>query len=210
MVIRHHRAPPTAREVSCLLGKFNSASQAIPPGPLFCRAIQRDLAMALDASKQCYDAFPSCHRGAAVVEKSLYSLEWEESGAKAARPLDRVRCLPHRMGSIMPGYSDGRPMVPAREDTPHKRPGAACSYTSGEDIPERSGKQESTAAAGQSDSSCLYKQPGRDSLRPRHKAGRDLWMWCLWRDILLTAQYLPGKENLKADTELRVMRDRSD
>ena len=87
MVIRHHRAPPTAREVSCLLGKFNSVSQAIPPGPLFCRAIQRDLAMALDASKQCYDApspFPSCHRGAAVLEKSLYSLEWEESGAKAA------------------------------------------------------------------------------------------------------------------------------
>ena len=50
-VIRHHRDPPTAREVSRLLGKFNSVSQAIPPGPLFCRAIQRDLAMALVSSK---------------------------------------------------------------------------------------------------------------------------------------------------------------
>ena len=51
MVIRHHRAPPTAQEVSHLLCKFNSVSQAIPPGPLFCRAIQRDLAMALVSSK---------------------------------------------------------------------------------------------------------------------------------------------------------------
>ena len=65
MVIRHHRAPPTAREVSRLLGKFNSVPQTIPPGPLFCRAIQRDLAMALDASKQCYDA--PCHLSPAAI-----------------------------------------------------------------------------------------------------------------------------------------------
>ena len=83
----------------------------------------------------------------------------------------------------MPGYTDGRPLVPAREDTPHKRPGAACGYTSGEDIPERSGKQESTAAAGQSDSSSLYKQPGRDSLRPCHKAGIRLV------DVVLTERH---------------------
>ena len=35
--------PPTAREVSRLLGKLNSVSQAIPPGPLFCQMLQRDL-----------------------------------------------------------------------------------------------------------------------------------------------------------------------
>lgn len=39
---------------------------------------------------------------------------------------------------------------------------------------------------------------------------REQWKWCLERDILLTAQYLPGKENVRADTEPRVMRDRSD
>ena len=37
------------------------------------------------------------------------------------------------------------------------------------------------------------------------KLARGLWMWCLRRDILLTAQYLPGKENVKADTESRVI-----
>ena len=39
---------------------------------------------------------------------------------------------------------------------------------------------------------------------------RDLWMWCLVRNIWLTAQHLPGAENVVADTESRWMKDRSD
>ena len=42
------------------------------------------------------------------------------------------------------------------------------------------------------------------------RLARELWMWCLERDILLTAQHLPGKENVIADTESKVMRNRSD
>ena len=38
--------PPTAREVSHLLGKMISVSQAVAPAPLFFRRIQRDLAAA--------------------------------------------------------------------------------------------------------------------------------------------------------------------
>ena len=37
--IKAQTAPLTAREVSRLLGKFNSVAQAIPPGPLFCRSL---------------------------------------------------------------------------------------------------------------------------------------------------------------------------
>ena len=35
-------------------------------------------------------------------------------------------------------------------------------------------------------------------------------MWCLERQIHLTAQHLPRKDNVRADTELRQMKDRSD
>uniref|UniRef100_A0A1X7TUH7 Uncharacterized protein n=1 Tax=Amphimedon queenslandica TaxID=400682 RepID=A0A1X7TUH7_AMPQE len=35
-------------------------------------------------------------------------------------------------------------------------------------------------------------------------------MWCLKRNIFLTAQHLPEKENVIVDSESRVMRDRSD
>ena len=50
-------ALPTAHEVSPLLGKLNSVSQAISLGPLFCRMIQGDLARALEmGGGQSYDA----------------------------------------------------------------------------------------------------------------------------------------------------------
>ena len=39
---------------------------------------------------------------------------------------------------------------------------------------------------------------------------KDLWIWCLERNIFLTAQHLPWIENIIADSESRVMRDRSD
>ena len=39
---------------------------------------------------------------------------------------------------------------------------------------------------------------------------RDLWLWCLERNIHITAQYLPGKQNVIADAESRTMKDRSD
>ena len=39
---------------------------------------------------------------------------------------------------------------------------------------------------------------------------RTLWMWSLERGITLQEQYLPGEENVTADRESRVMRDRSD
>ena len=39
---------------------------------------------------------------------------------------------------------------------------------------------------------------------------RDLWMWCLERNIHIQAQHLPGVLNQVADMESRSMRDRSD
>lgn len=39
---------------------------------------------------------------------------------------------------------------------------------------------------------------------------KQLWLWCLERNISLRAQYLPGKDNVRADRESRVLRDRSD
>ena len=39
---------------------------------------------------------------------------------------------------------------------------------------------------------------------------RDLWMWCLQRDIHLAAQHLPGKLNVIADAESRALFDHTD
>ena len=39
---------------------------------------------------------------------------------------------------------------------------------------------------------------------------RDLWMWCLQRDIHLVAQHLPGRLNITAEEESRAQFDRTD
>ena len=39
---------------------------------------------------------------------------------------------------------------------------------------------------------------------------RSLWMWCLERNIHITAQYLPGSQNVIADAESRVATNRID
>ena len=39
---------------------------------------------------------------------------------------------------------------------------------------------------------------------------KNLWMWCLERNIHIIAQHLPGIMNCTADTESRTMRDRTD
>ena len=36
---------------------------------------------------------------------------------------------------------------------------------------------------------------------------RSLWMWALQRDIMLTAQHIPGTSNCVADVESRTIRD---
>ena len=39
---------------------------------------------------------------------------------------------------------------------------------------------------------------------------KDLWTWCLARNITLRAYHLPGALNQKADEKSRIMKDRSD
>jgi len=37
-----------------------------------------------------------------------------------------------------------------------------------------------------------------------------LWMWALAKDIILTAEYIPGVVNVEADAESRSIQDRTD
>ena len=39
---------------------------------------------------------------------------------------------------------------------------------------------------------------------------RDIWLWCIERDIWLTAAHIPGKENIEADAESRIFSDQTE
>jgi len=55
----------------------------------------------------------------------------------------------------------------------------------------------------------INKLGGTVSPRLNHIV-KELWLWCLNRDITVVAEHLPGVLNTIADEESRVMKDRSD
>ena len=111
--------PPTIGGVSRLLGKFNSVSQAVPPGPqINSRRPSKSSRAEQSMLRHIMPPLTSSPRRAGMVEQSLGSLEWEEPGPKATRSPDRIRCFPHGLGSIMPRDTDQRSLVPAGEGTP--------------------------------------------------------------------------------------------
>ena len=107
-----------------------------------------------------------------MVEHPANELEREESGPKTTRPPDRIRCIPQRVGSIMPRDTDRWSVVPAGETTAHKLPRATSGNTSSQNLSEGPKKQERSTAPRQSDSSSLCKQLGRYSLRPGHETSK--------------------------------------
>ena len=72
----------------------------------------------------------------------------------------------------MPGDSDGWFVVPTGKTPSHQQPGISGSNSGREDLLEESSKQTSTTVNGQSDSSSLRKQFGRDCLRPGNENGQ--------------------------------------
>ena len=117
-------------------------------------------------------------------------------------PPSQVGELGHGMGSLYWGT-----LVPRREVQSHQLLGTSSRHSSGENLYERSDRQTSSPVRGQLDSSGTHKQLGVTVSPQVTNVAQELWMWCLERNILLTAQRLPGKENVIADAGSRVMKD---
>ena len=43
--------------------------------------------------------------------------------------------------------------------------------------------------------------------RECHTIARNIWLWCIDKQIWLTAAHIPGKKNVEADRESRVFSD---
>ena len=91
-------------------------------------------------------------------------VEWEVPPIEETGFDDRIRRLPHRVGSHFARCQDGGPLVPIREDMAHKLPRTTSCYTSSKNIPQRSDKQTCLAVLGQHDCSSIHQQPGWDSI----------------------------------------------
>ena len=212
--IRDQAATPMGWDVSCLLDKFNSVSQAIPPAPLFCRALQRDLRAELGGNKQQYNV--PCPLSPAALEELNW---WEEqltrwSGKTLIMRQPNIQIESDASlegwGASAHGSLTGGPWS-REERNLHKNSLKLLAATLAVKnfLKDQINKRVLLLLDNQT-AVAYVNNLGRTVSTQATRLARELWMWCLKRDILLTAQHLPGKENVIADMESRVMRDRLD
>lgn len=205
---------PSAREVSRLLGKLNSMSPAVPPGPLFCRSLQQDLSRALELGNQSYDS--PCR----ISQPARTDLVWWRDQLTVWNGKSLVlRSVQRTIESDASLIGWGATSQGIRTGGPWSR----------QEKPLHINCLELTAAflavktflKGQTNQRVLLLMDNQTAVAYVNNLGgtvsakatqiaKDLWMWCLERQILVSAQYLPGKDNVIADMESRVMRDHSD
>ena len=123
---------------------------------------------------------------------------------------NRVRRLHHGLGSTSRGSPNRGQVVRLRGLEPHQLPGAASSLLGDPVLCEAGTQHQHYGENGQCHSSDIYKQNGGTYSLDLCQLALSMWAWCWQQDIYLMAEHLPGKENLVADEESRMMKDRCD
>ena len=212
--IRDQSATPSAREVSRLLGKFNSVTRAVPPSPLFCRAIQRDLAIALEKSNQSYNA--PCQLSPASKEEldwwTHQLARWNGKSLVMTQPDLHIESDASLIGwgAYCEGTHTGGPWSTKEKCLHINCLELLAAMLAVKTFLKNQENKHVLLLLDNTTAVAYVNNLGGTVSAQATKLARELWMWCLERQIHLTAQHLPGKDNVRADTESRQMKDRSD
>lgn len=145
--------------------------------------------------------------GARVVERPLYTVELTEPDRPQCLPHNRDRCLNKGLGGSMQWSPDRGLMEPSGTPNVHQLLGAPSSSYCYKMLCQKLTihlKMDSMSAL-------TYINEHGGTISPHlNRLAKELWLWCMERNILLTAQHLPEVLNTIADDELRIVKDRSD
>ena len=126
---------------------------------------------------------PSIQRGARLVDTPANTLEWEESGNDTTRPPYRIRCLPHRWGAYCEGTYTGGPWS-TREKQFHinclellAATLAVKTFLKNQENKHVLLLLDNTTAVA------FVNNLGGTVSAQATKLARELWMWCLERQI---------------------------
>ncbi|KAI8497397.1 hypothetical protein Bbelb_247030 [Branchiostoma belcheri] len=128
---------------------------------------------------------------------------------QSSNPLTRSRhcggdgCLYCRLGWVQQRRTYRRPVVCRERTGTHKHPRTACSVTDGSSVLEGASQQAREGPHGQCDGSRISESSRRDEISEiaRHSS-RSMGVG-VNRDLYITAEHVPGKENVRADYNSR-------
>ena len=203
-----------ALALSRFLGKLNHATQAIQPAPLFYRTLQSCLKEALDRGNQDYQTVirldEECRAELAWWESHLTT--WNGRSLVAQPPTLTIETDASTIGwgAFCQGERTGGAWTQSEREM-HIN----CLELLGADLAVK------CFAKGQTNLSILLRMDNTTAISYINRLGgtvspqlnqlaRDLWLWCMNRNITLKAVHLAGKLNVIADEESRSMKDRAD
>ena len=204
----------TARALSRLIGKMNATNPVIPPAPLFYRNLQMDLAVALRQGNQDYET------NLVLSPDSREELRWWDTqmvkwNGRTVLTLEPDLTIEsdastQGWGASHQGTSTGGPWSPQEKEW-HINCLELLAATLALKTFVKNKKGISVLLKIDNTTAVAYiNHQGGTVSKELVALTRDLWMWCLERNIHIQAQHLPGVLNQVADMESRSMRDRSD
>ena len=204
-------ASVSARSLSRLIGKMNATSQVIPPAPLFFRHLQMTLTQTLERGSQDYDVSTS------LSQQCKEELRWWDNHMRRWNGKSLIIDLTIESDASLIGW--GAVSRGQRTGGPWTEEEAQMHINCLELLAATFATQ--TFAKEITDTTILLKIDNTTAVAYINNLGgtisqdlvvlaKDLWMWCLERNIHIIAQHLPGVLNQTADAESRLMRDRMD
>ena len=203
----------TTRQLSQFVGKLNAATQALLVAPLFYRALQRDLQKALLQGDQNYN------QPVLLSKEAPEELDWWQNhltnwnGRTVSRTPAQVVIQSDASltgwGAVCEGVSTGGSWDPQEQLHINCLELLVAELAMKTFLKSRRGisvllqLDNSTAVA--------YINNRGGTVSPvLTSLAKSLWLWALERDIIITAQHIPGVSNGIADGESRLERDKSD
>ena len=205
---------PSAHSLSQLAGKLNATTPALQMAPLFCRSLQTCLKQALAANSQDYKSpvqlSPQAKEYLWWWVHHLSTWNGRSLIVQQASMTIISNTSLQGWGATCNGVRTRGPWSP-QEQSLHINclELLAATLAIQTFAKERSGitillKLDNTTAVAY-----INRMGGTVSPTLSHLT-RDLWLWCMGRNILLQAQHLPGALNSIADRESRTCSDRSE
>ena len=186
----------TCRALSRLIGKMNATNQVIPPAPLFYRSLQIDLASALRKGNQDYETILAISPDSReeLIWWDTQMIKWNGRTVLTTEPDLTIEtdASTQGWGASHQSTSTRGPWSP-QEKNWHTNclELLAATLALKTFVKHKTGisvlmKIDNTTAVAN-----INNQGGTVS-KELISLTRDLWMWCLQRNIHIQAQYLPG------------------
>ena len=211
------RKKDTIRKVAELIGKFVAAFPAVQYGLLHYRELEKQKTLALAINRGNFDKIMR------VNENARNDIRWWLHNVKeASMPIERQKpsiCIQSDASGLGWGATDGNThiggrwnsteMVKARNNEINYLELLAaffglksfCSNTTQVHIHLQ--LDNTTAVA-------YVNKMGGTKSHECNELAKQMWQWCVDRDIWLTATHLPGVENVIADKKSRVFQDHTE